>query len=102
MQCDLYGRELPDEYKSESVKRPDLLSAFYFMSERRGGDYSRVSDEAIMSYVCYYGSKGIHPDDFLNLMQRLDGHYIKSKIEKANADAEAAKQKAKLGGRKHG
>lgn len=99
MQCELHGRELPDEYKEELVKRPELLHAFYFLSERRGGDYSRITDEAIMSYVCYYGSKGIHPDDFLGLMQRLDGHYINTKAEKAKADAEAAKQRAKLGGK---
>ena len=82
MQCELHGRELPDEYKTESVKRPDLLHAFYFFCRKGAAVITRVSDEAIMSYVCYYGSKGIHPDDFLNLMQRLDGHYIKAKIEK--------------------
>lgn len=92
-QCKNAGREIPESHQDITVKRVDLYNAFNFLSHRRAGEYQHVTDSDIMGYVNYYGSHGLHPNDFLNLVHNLDDHYLTERATKAKSDAAAAKQK---------
>lgn len=80
------GKELPEMYREYKCKYRGVLGCFYFMSQRRGGDFQPVSDSAIIEYVVMYGSCDIHPSDFLRVIHSVDSHYLQIKAEKMRED----------------
>ena len=91
--CKQNNQPIPEHLSPSKPKYQGMLNAFYFLSQRRIGDYGCITDGQLFEYVAYRGSCGLHPDDMIRVINVIDNHYLKIKSDKAREDMENMKHR---------